>query len=72
MVACRLARRGAMQGRARIRRIRRHYFGKSTLIGVLESYPKEIEMMETPKGSKIRLRTQLSVRQIRASERDRL
>ena len=48
-----------------IRRIRRHYFGKSTLIGVLESYPKEIEMMETPKGSKIRLRTQLSVRQIR-------
>ena len=50
---------------SKVGRIRYKDHGKATLTEVLESYPKEIETMETPAGVKMRLRTQLSVRQIR-------
>ena len=49
--------------------IRYKDFGKASLTEVLESYPKEIETMETPDGLKMRLRTQLSVRCIKAMRR---
>ena len=49
--------------------IRYEDFGNATLSALLQSYPKEIETMVTPDGVKMRLRTQLSLRQIMAIRR---
>ena len=54
---------------SKVGRIRYKDLGKATLTEVLESYPREIETMVTPDGVKMRLRTQLSVRQIMAIRR---